>query len=217
MDADRSVRVEVEQSYAGHAPTPGTPEPPSSSPGRGVAIGVGIVALIGVVLAVVLLRPSDGETAAGTQRSATTSTASTTTTAAPTTTSTTPSEAEAVDDPNAGTFDRFDPLPGNVVRTESGFLGLSFDFEREGPSLHRTVHHIRRRQRRPGEPQRTRRTGRRTAPIAGFCQPREHEASVPSPTSAKQLASLHSGHGFASLGTCGGRRILRALSGARRS
>ena len=129
--------MEVAESYELSA-APGAPDPPSSSPGRGVAIGVGIIALIGVVLAVVLLRPSEGETAAGTQRQASTSTAPATTAApTPSTTNTAP-----LDDEDLGVFDTgigsesFIPEPGSIVRTESGFLGLSQpDFGFRDPEL----------------------------------------------------------------------------------
>ena len=68
MEEDRSVRIEVEQLSSG--PSPEVPDGPAPPNRAGIAIGLALL----VIVAIVFLRPSDGFTAAGTQRSAPTST-----------------------------------------------------------------------------------------------------------------------------------------------
>ena len=124
VDDGRSVRIEVDPFGAGHEVSPQAPQPPSSSPGRTTAVVAGIVLLAIAAIAIVLLRPSEGETAAGTQRQASTTTAPTTTTRPTTTTS-------AVDvEPSAsrigpGESNGFQPVENGIISTGSGFLGVS--------------------------------------------------------------------------------------------
>ena len=136
MNPHSPVRVEIDSAGAVQAPTP-LPDDSGGPSNSLVIVAVGLV-IAAVVLALFALRPSNGETAAGTQRQPSTTTQPTTT--------------EPVDDPedvlatattdpespaetNAPTFDRtlaFEPQSDGIVRTSDGFLGLGWSVPNDG-------------------------------------------------------------------------------------
>lgn len=146
-----SVRVEVESASA-DVVSPAIPDGPAPKGGRssrGVIFGA--VAAIGLVIAVLfLVRPDDGNTAAGTERQATTTTAAPTTTAPPTTTSAgSPEEDEAFARPRDPAVEVTDFDLGSdffsflsIVPFDRGYLmldgGDSFD-DRGGLELFRSL------------------------------------------------------------------------------
>ena len=135
MERVGSVRVEVEDQLFDNSgfDVPDAPKEPRSR--NSVAIGVSLAALLGLVLALLALQPDDGETAAGTERQATTT--------VPTTT------VPPIEDPDTdgsisgvspldtfvedvqeflieaeATQVEFGPRFGRIVATDDGFLGL---------------------------------------------------------------------------------------------
>ena len=131
MDLVSSVRVEVEENPTSSAPMPDMPETPGL--GRSMAVGIGLVVLLVVMAAIVVLRPSDGETADGTQRGA--PTATTTTTTVPTTSL----PAGVVPYGSAEPLG-FEPQSDGIVRTAEGtFLGLAWRGSNNLPGLFGSV------------------------------------------------------------------------------
>jgi len=136
MDPLSSVRVEVDGSADASVPAPSAPDPGERGSRRTVAFVVGALLAIGVAVVVFALRPSEGETAAGTQRQATTTTVPETTTVAP---PTTVLDAPVVRDVEADT-NGFDPQFNEIVRAEIGFLGLGLSTSpSDAPDLFRSV------------------------------------------------------------------------------
>ncbi len=130
MEGTSPVRVEVDGSFdaASSFPAPDAPESPDSK-GPLATLVAGGVLVVAFVAALLVLRPSAGETAAGTERQATTTTTSTTVAV----TTTAPAAAPMVREGDGATGNtRADIF--EVVRDDIGFFGLGFgngpgDFE----------------------------------------------------------------------------------------
>lgn len=126
-DAQRSVRIEVDSlggAGLGDAPLPDASGPGSSGPRLGLIVGV--VAAVGALIALLMLRPESGQTAAGTERQATTTTS---TTIAP---STTTSEVDQTTETSAIAVDQAEGFDPNVfiigvVRAPVGFIAMAND------------------------------------------------------------------------------------------
>lgn len=119
MAPGSSVRVEFEDSTlnAGTEPEVGAPNP--NPPNRRLAVVGAVVVALVLVVGLLSFRPSEGETAAGTERAAPTTTVApaTTTSVTPSTTTTTRVEAAPLAPVNAF-------FESDVVRGEVGFLAL---------------------------------------------------------------------------------------------
>lgn len=125
MDKASAVRVEVEGFVDDELGAPVTPESElPSSPGNWQVVGLGILAAVALVLALAALQPSEGETAAGTERSATTTTTAPTTTTADTAALSSVASVRQSDEPTAPIL-----IPSEVVRDDIGFFGLVLDEE----------------------------------------------------------------------------------------
>lgn len=123
-----AVRVEVD----GHvdAPTLAEPVAPQPSGSRRWMFILGGIAIVVLVVALVALQPTEGETAAGTERGTTTTVAPTTTTATTVTTPIIPTVRRA-GDRSASDVDVF-----SMVRDDSGFFALG---RSEGLTLFRSL------------------------------------------------------------------------------
>ena len=135
MDETSAVRVEVDLSFDAGSPSanPTDPDSPDSS-GRVVALGAACVLAAVFVVALILLRPSAGETAVGTERQATTTTTTTTVEVTTTVASAAPIVRE-----RDGEVSGREPNLNEVVRDEIGFFGLGFGDSAGGLELYRSL------------------------------------------------------------------------------
>ena len=125
MDKASAVRVEVDGFVDDEFSAPLAPESkPPSSRSRWQVFGFGVIAAVVLVLALVALQPSDGETAAGTERGTTTTTTAPTTTTADTAALSFVPIVRQSDEPTSPIL-----IPSEVVRDDIGFFGLVLDEE----------------------------------------------------------------------------------------
>lgn len=125
MDKASAVRVEVDGFVDDEFSAPLAPESkPPSSRSRWQVFGFSVIAAVVLVLALVALQPSEGETAAGTERGTTTTTTSPPTANADTAALSFVPIVRQSDAPTSPIL-----TPSAVVRDDIGFFGLVWDEE----------------------------------------------------------------------------------------